>query len=1522
MSEIIREQDRPVFKEFQLAGRAKASVNLNNGESMIIINDVKAENSVMGLPINHVFEASKGKAMLSVEETLVKDGASGSYTYTDGNGKKYRFSEYFYYLDKNNAKKYIDKSEVSVDMSGLMNYNGNRAYVEYKSATGLTLGAPIRGIGNIDTWLDQRDENIRNAHVRRDEIVNFLKSFQYVTASTKKPDYDSLAERYDDIAFISTIINGAKNGTYLILPKDTYTVYNNLILQKQAINEQRNSYDIQKEKIYYNQVAIEQQIKTNNNVIFDEDLYNDPDKQKDIDKEINDYLGYQHDCMDKETQNIDNLKISLKNQFDEAERQIQEILNSSNNYLAQYQTYYQTYILACQQIEIEERKTVEVFLSNGKLYKGFNRFGELVAIFDVYQNSVVIERECDYVGSKQWLIKCIQDSRGNKLLFNYQAGLLCNIVNTKGNIAKYEYNDDGKLICIENDIKEKYSIDYDVSGKVIAIAEEISKEKNTISYSGIIKVIDNYFKKEIDKEWELEDSIIFDVTLISMKNPCMTITYKKAKEKYLFSFNLELIEYYLEEDGIVVAAERYEHSFGNSDGEDSYTKDVTIKAQKESLGILSLDNYVFEAGESITTILNQYKKPQKITYSKVKVGQADVRKTVTVEYVYDDNQRCIEEITTEKYNNIKNNIVSHKKYTYNLLGEVIKTETYVEGRELTYGKSIEEIIYDDMGNVVKSFTYNSLDSSTKFYEEKTYDETGKVVAQKSATGESETKHVYAGDMLTEEILPNGSKLAYGYDEIGNVTAISQSTIDGQSNSTERIYKNGLLVTLKSGNNEIHYAYDYKRRIKSIDVNDTKDYAVYTYSDDIDYNGVSADSVLVTYAPRNSELKSDTVETIKDKKGNILCVKQNGVVEQEYTYKNGVVDTIRERTQNLKLKCNRDDLDNLTSIVSVDEDENETSDYAQRYEYDGKSRLVKYTTDGRTFTKYYKSFTEDVLDRVYFDGEKTKYYFDSNGRIIKKEIGGSPKKHEVQYEYLKKGDHATNLVSTVRFGYKKSNNKYFLYDTITYTYDKMSNITHVRKNGELEVRYQYDSLNRLMREDNKRFGKTYTYLYDNNGNILFKKAYDFTLCTSIELEEKEPTSTTQNKYGKDLLKEYGPYTCTYDKLGNPTIYKGKGMTWECGRRLKKYKDIEISYDGYGRRIKKGNVEYKYDLSGKLLRESNQNYGFKFIYDDSEVIGLVKETATTNDLVFETFYYQKDALGNVVALLDDRGMIVVKYVYDAWGNHKVCDADGVEIEDKSHIGHLNPIRYRSYYYDSDFGFYYLKTRYYDPKVGRFINMDDTDFLAPDVINGLNLYAYCGNNPIMNVDPNGTDWWQWVIGGLIIAGSVILTVVTGGAAAGTIAAAVHTVATGAMIGGMISSTLGAVAGGLTYENGGINWSWDGAAEGFMWGAVTGAVSGAIGGLLSAVPPIGTLGYAGIQGIINSGVAASLTALQGLATNSFSVESVAVSAISGFLGGVLVSTKGKWNIIFNAGRDFVERLISELKEVYKNSQIQTTYA
>lgn len=111
---------------------------------------------------------------------------------------------------------------------------------------------------------------------------------------------------------------------------------------------------------------------------------------------------------------------------------------------------------------------------------------------------------------------------------------------------------------------------------------------------------------------------------------------------------------------------------------------------------------------------------------------------------------------------------------------------------------------DETGNTVKSFTYNSLDSSSKYYTETEYDENGKTVAKYDETGENKTKYEYVEgtNVVREETLANGSKFAYGHEADGTVTAITQSTAEGEENSTQTIYKNGLVTELRSGNNVV------------------------------------------------------------------------------------------------------------------------------------------------------------------------------------------------------------------------------------------------------------------------------------------------------------------------------------------------------------------------------------------------------------------------------------------------------------------------------------------------------------------------------------------------------------------------------------------------------------------------------------------------------------------------------------------------------------------------------------------------
>ncbi len=415
-------------------------------------------------------------------------------------------------------------------------------------------------------------------------------------------------------------------------------------------------------------------------------------------------------------------------------------------------------------------------------------------------------------------------------------------------------------------------------------------------------------------------------------------------------------------------------------------------------------------------------------------------------------------------------------------------------------------------------------------------------------------------------------------------------------------------------------------------------------------------------------------------------------------------------------------------------------------------------------------------------------------------------------YRKVGDHATNMPSCVYFGNRK-NGEYVISDNVKYEYDKNGNICKIYENGALTARYAYDALDRLVREDNKTFGKTYLYAYDNCGNILSRRETNFTLKEDVE----ECTFTSvQYSYEGDRLISVGDEACAYDEIGNPTTYRGKAVTWANGRQMTKFDTIAFAYDGQGRRRSKGSISFTYDKDGRVVKQSN---GLEFIYDQSGIAGIKYNNAT--------YFYRKDGQGNICALIDSNGNVVVKYKYDAWGNHAVLylnkvndkeqysEADEAAFDENyaknKTLAELNPFRYRGYYYDTETGLYFLKTRYYDPEVGRFITIDDISYIDPETINGLNLYAYCGNNPVMNVDPNGTFFWALLIGALIagvISGTVsaVNAVRNGGGFSDGLGAFVGGFITGGVIGaaailggglavGAFTVTVGSIIGTATF-------------------------------------------------------------------------------------------------------------------------------
>ncbi len=346
------------------------------------------------------------------------------------------------------------------------------------------------------------------------------------------------------------------------------------------------------------------------------------------------------------------------------------------------------------------------------------------------------------------------------------------------------------------------------------------------------------------------------------------------------------------------------------------------------------------------------------------------------------------------------------------------------------------------------------------------------------------------------------------------------------------------------------------------------------------------------------------------------------------------------------------------------------------------------------------------------------------------LGSSTAKINTSYSYVdwsgNNSDRTTGTVRGIDYTYVaeglSTHDRWYTYDNVGNILTECSWISSSSK--PVQESYTYDAKNQLVKHDSVSLNAIYTYEYDLGGNIKSKTIYN---------KDSGATSTINYIYGNsawgDELTSYNGESIVYDKIGNPTSYRGWGMTWQ-GRQLTKAvkdKTVTFTYDSEGIRTSKsdGTNTTKYLLNGtQILAQTTNGKTLCFFYDQQgNRVGMA-------DSSNHFYYYIYNVQGDVIALADaSTGKLAVTYTYDAWGKL-------VKLEDSTanSVGTLNPFRYRGYYYDTETSLYYLNSRYYDPDTGRFINADGQ--LNEGVL-GYNMFAYCENNPVMRDDPTGEVW-----------------------------------------------------------------------------------------------------------------------------------------------------------------------------------------
>lgn len=498
----------------------------------------------------------------------------------------------------------------------------------------------------------------------------------------------------------------------------------------------------------------------------------------------------------------------------------------------------------------------------------------------------------------------------------------------------------------------------------------------------------------------------------------------------------------------------------------------------------------------------------------------------------------------------------------------------------------------------------------------------------------------------------------------------------------------------------------------------------------------------------------------------------------------------------------------------------------------------------------------------------------------------------------------------------------------YSYNKYGSITSISPNSSptasLKRTFSYDENNQLIHEKFPDLSETeISYTYDQYGNITSAtKTYKNNSLRSSGLTITATDTYVYSSTKPNVLISFNSNPLTYDELDNPLTFDGATLTYYRGHKLRTYSkgttNVTYDYNYTGLRTHKlvGTKRHRYIYeNGNLIRESIQSTtspftyeGILYLYGLNEIIGFKYGS--------DTYLYAKNIFKDVVGIYkiaSSASTLVAKYSYDAYGNTKVLNPNGTGNTSSSFIGNINPIRYRSYYYDNETGFYYCKSRYYVPKLRRWLTPDDPSYLDNNNLNGINLYSYCNNNPIMFYDANGNipSWAYWLIGGFVIAGSIALTIATEGAA--------WPVLVGAIVGG----TSGTFFGGADFSNG-FSWNWDNASKGFAWGSTAGALTGAVGmGTSSILSSAGYTGFSSLSlkfitnGIASLGFSAFETMVEGekwtftRAWTSFTLGGLGSLFGNGFYSSIA------WNIAFS----ITEGSLGEVLDYYSLTSMLGPY-
>lgn len=592
--------------------------------------------------------------------------------------------------------------------------------------------------------------------------------------------------------------------------------------------------------------------------------------------------------------------------------------------------------------------------------------------------------------------------------------------------------------------------------------------------------------------------------------------------------------------------------------------------------------------------------------------------------------------------------------------------------------------YDAQNNLTSKT--NPLGQTTSY----TYDSRGNRTSVTDPLGDATTFVYDSRNNLTSQTDANGNSTNFLYDAHGNLIAVHDAlggttsyTYDARGNrvsftnargkTTSYTYDSGnhLLATTDPLSNTTIFNYDAGGRlIKQVEPAGN--------SKSLSYD-ISTRLVSVAYTRGSLGSNAGPVTYTYDTNGNRLTMADStGSTSYTYDIRNRVTAIIFPdgRAVSYSYNCN----DNRTSLTYAG--------ITVNFTYDAINRLTS-VSDGTAVTTYAYDAADDVLNVGYANGASVAYAYDAAGRIV-----------QVRNTYIGSNSPSPSSISS-----------------FTYVLDNVGNRVQVTDGTGKVSKYTYDKLYRLTNA--AVGGKTTSYTYDAVGNRLTLNAQSASIAYSYD--------------DANRLISAGSIPFTFDDNGNQAT-EGSGtaqvtFSFDSADRLTSasgggFVSSGFGYDGDGNRVSQmvGTNTYRYlnDIStgfATVLQEAGPDGAIVYVRGR----GLVSAEGPSF-----TYYYHYDALGSVAGLTDPTGHLAQRYVYDVWGL-RALSAPGPQ------VGTRNKFGYKGEALDPGTSLYYLRARYYDPTLGRFISQDPLSGFDREP-QSLNRFVYVRNNPATLTDRTG--------------------------------------------------------------------------------------------------------------------------------------------------------------------------------------------